>query len=43
MNDNGTVTNYTPNGLNQLTAVTGMQSTYDQWLRNGVQGANLDS
>ena len=29
MNDNGTVTNYTPNGLNQLTAVTGMQSTYD--------------
>jgi RHS repeat-associated protein len=30
MNDNGAVTNYTPNGLNQLTAVTGMQSTYDQ-------------
>ena len=29
MNDNGTLTNYTPNGLNQLTAVTGMQSTYD--------------
>ena len=30
MNDNGAVTNYTPNGLNQLTAVTGMASTYDQ-------------
>ena len=30
MNDNGAITNYTPNGLNQLTAVTGMQSTYDQ-------------
>ena len=29
MNDNGTVTNYTPNGLNQLTTVTGTQSTYD--------------
>ncbi len=29
VNDNGTVTDYTPNGLNQLTAVTGMQSTYD--------------
>ncbi len=30
MNDNGAVTSYTPNGLNQLTAVTGMASTYDQ-------------
>ena len=30
MNDNGAVTNYTSNGLNQLTAVTGMASTYDQ-------------
>ena len=30
MNDNGTMTSYTPNGLNQLTTVTGMASTYDQ-------------
>ena len=30
MNDNGTVTSYTPNGLNQLTSVTGQQSLYDQ-------------
>ena len=26
MNDNGTVTNYTPNGLNRLTAITGLPS-----------------
>jgi len=30
MNNNGAVIKYTPNGLNQLTAVTGMASTYDQ-------------
>jgi RHS repeat-associated protein len=29
MNDNWTVTNYTPNGLNQYTAVTGQTPTYD--------------
>jgi RHS repeat-associated protein len=29
MNDNGVVTNYTPNGLNQYTAVTGQAPEYD--------------